>query len=148
MHDWSDKNVDWKGISDAADYIYNYLRRWRVPVRDRKEKFGTVRVYLSLHWERGWLLQHLIYPNYVYYRFPKWVRKLDYLIPTHWLNIVITPFYKFLYRKAYANALKKWPHLRCEILHSADYPELLPGLKCEREDIHEIDRLKWEKEND
>lgn len=125
MHAWGDEDVDWNGINDAARYIYNYLKWWRVPVRDCKEKFGTVRVYTGLSWERGWLLQHLFYPNYVYYQFPKWVRKLDYMFPTHWLNIVIVPFYKWLYKRAYGNALKKWPHLRMEILSAADYHELL-----------------------
>lgn len=145
-HDWSDKSVDFDGINDAAEYIYDYLKWWRVPVRDRKEKFGTVRVYLSLHWERGWLFQHLLYPNYIYYQFPQWMRKIDYCIPTDKLNWIITPFYEYLYRRAYRNALKKWPHLKCEILHSADYSELLVDLDCGKREQHELDRLEWEKD--
>lgn len=128
MHDWSDESVDWKGISDAASYIYTYLKRWRVPVRDHKEKFGTVRVYTGLSWERGWLFMHLFYPGYMYYQFPKWVYRIDYMVPTHWLNLILVPFYCRLYRRAYQNAIKKWPHLRKEILVHADYAELLKGL--------------------
>ncbi len=125
MHDWSDESIDWKGINDAAEYIYMYLRRWRVPVRDYKEKFGTVRVYTGLYWERGWLLMHLLKPGHVYWRFPRWLRTVDYWFPTHWLNPVIHPFYCWLYIRAYRNALRKWPHLRLEILCGADYSELL-----------------------
>lgn len=125
LHDWSNDKVDWKGISDAASYIYNYLKRWRVPVRDHKEKYGTVRVYTGLGWERGWLFQHLLYPNYIYYQFPQWVRRIDYMIPCHWLNVILVPFYKYLYTRAYGNALRKWPHLRAEILRGADFNELL-----------------------
>lgn len=128
MHTWGDESVDWTGISDAAEYIYNYLLRWHCPVRDHKEKWGTVRVYTSLHWERGWLFQHLFYPNYVYYQFPRWVRTVDYWIPTHWLNPILHPFYCWLYRRAYQDAILKWPHLRLEILNGADYDELLVGL--------------------
>lgn len=71
------------------------------------------------------MLMHLLKPNHIYYRFPKWVRKVDYCIPTHWLNPIIHPFFCWLYTRAYGNALKKWPHLRLEILSGADYHELL-----------------------
>lgn len=128
MHIWGDTGVDWKGIESAAEYIYDYLLRWHVPVRDYKEKYGTVRVYTGLHWDRGWLLNHLFYPNHVYYRFPMWVRKMDCWIPTHWLNPILHPFFCWLYRRAYKNSITKWPHLREEILSGADYSELLGGL--------------------
>lgn len=125
MHNWGDESVDWDGINAAAKYIYMYLKRWRVPVRDFKEKYGTVRVYCSLHWERGWLLMHLLRPGHMFWRFPRWLRTVDYWFPTHWLNAILVPFYKFLYTRAYGNALRKWPHLRSEILQGADYSELL-----------------------
>lgn len=125
MHNWGDESIDWKGISDAASYIYYYLRRWRVPVRDHKEKYGTVRVYTGFGFERGWLFNQLLKPGHMYYRFPMWVRKIDYWIPIDWLNPVLIPFHKWLYTRAYGNAIKKWPHLRAEILYGADHYELL-----------------------
>lgn len=128
MHSWGELGVDFAGIQDAAEYIYIYLKRWRCPVRDYKEKWGTVRVYTGFHWERGWLMNHLFYPNYAYYQFPRWVRTVDSWIPAHWLNPILVPFYKFLYRRAYRNAVLRWPHLRLEILSGADYHELLEGL--------------------
>lgn len=131
MHSWGEDNVDFEGINDAAEYIYMYLKRWKVPVRDYKEKYGTVRVYTGLQWERGWLFMHLLKPNHVYYRFPRWVRTVDYWIPCHWLNPLIRPFYCWLYRRAYRNAIRKWPHLKKEILSGCDYWELLKGLEHE-----------------
>lgn len=125
MHSWGDESIDWGSIGAAAQYIYTYLRRWRVPVRDCKEKWGTVRVYTGLQWERGWLFMHLFKPGHMYWRFPRWLRTVDYWIPTHWFNSIIHPFYKWLYTRAYGNALRKWPHLRLEILSGADYHELL-----------------------
>lgn len=133
MHKWGDPNVDFEEIDAAAEYIYMYLRRWRVPVRDYKEKYGTVRVYTGLHWERGWLFMHLFKPDHMYYRFPRWVRTVDFWIPAHWLNIVIHPLYKHLYTRAYGNALKRWPHLRREILSGADYSELLTKFRERKE---------------
>ena len=32
---------------------------------------------------------------------------------------------RFLYRRAYKLALRRWPHLRCELLEGADWPEYL-----------------------
>lgn len=48
MHRYGDKGVDWIGISDAAEYIATYLRRFGVAVLDAKEKYGTVRVHIGL----------------------------------------------------------------------------------------------------
>jgi hypothetical protein len=125
MHDWADDTIDWKGINAAAHYIYHYLKRWGVPVRDYKEKYGTVRVYTGFGFERGWLMNTIFYPGHMYYRFPQWVRRIDYMIPIHWLNPIAVPFHMWLYKRAYRNAIRKWPHLREEILHGADYSELL-----------------------
>lgn len=127
MHDWSDENVDWNGINDAAGYIGYWLRKWvRMDVRDVKEKFGTVRVYCSF----GWSSIYSIYrPGYCWY--PEWWPvKLDlwlgYDTPIFkWLNKIIIPIQIRAYRWRYRNAVRKWPHLREEIMCCADHQELL-----------------------
>lgn len=130
MHSWGDEDVDWKGINDAAGYIALWLRRWpRVGVRDFKEKYGTIRIYCSL----GWGSIHEIWkPGYVFNQYPfKWMRTLDVYLGRkimHWLNFVVIPVHKQLYRWRYKKAVKKWGHLRTEILCAADFPELLKGL--------------------
>lgn len=130
MHDWSNDDVDWNSINDAARYIGTGLVKWgRVGVRDYKEKYGTVRVYCSLGWSQ---LHSITHPQSVWSRYPQWLWSLDcrygYLLVRP-LNWIIVPFHKWLYRKMYSNAIKRWPHIRAEILNAADYDELLEGLQ-------------------
>jgi len=129
MHSWGDENVDWNGISNAAEYIARRLRRLgRVGVRDYKEKYGTVRVYCSLGW---YSLHSITHPGYVYSQYPQWLWKLDchygrYI--TRPLNWLVIPYHKWLYLDTYRRAVRKWPHLRREILSACDWPELLSSL--------------------
>lgn len=130
MHSWGDEDVDWNGINDAAAYIGYWLRKWaRMDVRDVKEKFGTVRVYVSL----GWSGVYSIYrPGYCWY--PKWWPvKLDNWLTYHtpvfkWINYVVIPVHKKLYAWRYKKAVQKWPHLYDEIVSSADWGELFEGV--------------------
>lgn len=129
MHKWGQKGVDWEGINAAAEYIGINLRRWgRINVTQWKEKYGTVRVYCSLGWYQ---LHSITHPGYVYSRYPKWLWGLDVMyfskVVTKF-NFIISRYHSFIYRHFYKKALKKWPHLREEILQCADYDELLEGL--------------------
>lgn len=126
MHDWGDDKVDWKGIGDSAEYIATNLVRWGlVNVRDWKEKFGTVRIYCSLGWYQFHSITH---PRHVWGRYPKWLWALDckygskIVRPLNW---IVIPYHKWLYRRLYRNAVRKWPHLMEEILSAADFDELL-----------------------
>ena len=129
MHSWGDENVDWKGINSAAEFIGVNLRRWgRVNVRDYKEKFGTVRVYCSLGWHQFHSITH---PGWCRAQYPKWLWHLDCRVGSKIispLNRVILPYHIWLYRHLYSMAVRKWPHLRREILCMADYGDLLKGL--------------------
>lgn len=125
MHFWGDEGVDWAGIDAAAEYIGERCRKLgRIPVTQYKEKFGTVRVYCHFG---VWGLHGLLKPSHVYYRWPKWTRRFsDWFIRP--LTFLLAPWQRFVYRDSYRRALKKWPHLREEILCSADFDELLAGL--------------------
>lgn len=129
MHTWGDKNVDWKGIDDAAYYIAHWLKTWvRMPIQQYKEKFGTVRVYGSF----GWHGIYSIYrPGYCWY--PKWwPMRLDFWIADTlvfgFVNKVGIAIQKKAYAWRYKKAVEKWPHLREEIVSSADYGELFEGV--------------------
>lgn len=126
MHSWGDEGVDWQGISDAAEFIGRNLRKWgRVNVTQYKEKYGTVRVYCSLGWHQVHCITH---PGYAYSQYPNWLWYLDCLYLSRivrYLNWLIIPVHKYMYTWFYGRALRKWPHLRLEILSGADYPELL-----------------------
>jgi len=130
FHNWGEKDFDWKGLDWCVRYLDTNLRRWgRINVRQAKEKFGQIRCYCSLGWS---CLLNITHPGYVHYRpYPSWLKTFDifYLskaIP--YLNCIILPFHKWLYRKLYKDCVKKYPHLREEILSCAVYQELLEGI--------------------
>lgn len=131
MHFWGDKDVDWDGIDNAASYIGEGLRRYgRVQVVQYKEKYGTVRVYTQ---GLGVSMLHQLWkPGHVYNRYPfKWMWAADLYLGQYVckiLNVFFIPYHKWLYRRYYKKAIKKWPHLRVEILNCADYTVLLKGL--------------------
>jgi len=113
----------------AAHFIHEYLVRYgRISVRQSKEKFGTVRVYCSLGY-RGFF--GLLNPGHVYVHWPKWLYGLDLKYGRRvmqFLNKLIVPYHKFIYRRAYKKAVEKYPAIRENILCTADYPYLLEGL--------------------
>lgn len=131
MHDWSDSTVDWEGINSAAIYIHDFCVRWGRLGGEYKEKYGTVRFYAKFG---AYSLFSLTHPGYVsYWSTYKWYAWLD----IHYGNKIVTytgirAFCNWwqpkVYRMAYKNATKKWPHLREEILCCADYNEFLEGL--------------------
>jgi len=129
MHSWGDENVDWQGINDAAEFIGGWLIKYpRVNVSCIKEKFGTVRVYCSF----GWYGIYSIWrPNYAWY--PKWwPMRLDFWLANTFLFGLLNRAVVKLQQKAYAwrykKAVEKWPHLRDEIVSSADWGELFEGV--------------------
>tara|TARA_Y100000310_G_scaffold287022_1_gene311662 strand:+ start:31 stop:423 length:393 start_codon:yes stop_codon:yes gene_type:complete len=127
-HNWSDESVDWSGIHKAAQYIGRRLLKWRIGVRQYKEKWGTVRVYCSLGCYR---LHDLTHPGHCFSRYPKWLWRFDIRYGGYimWpLNQVLLPLHRWIYRNTYKKAVQKWPHLREEILCAADWDELLKGL--------------------
>ncbi len=131
MHFWGDKDFSdeqFNQVGDAAEYIGSNLLKWfRIGVRQRKEKYGTVRVYCSLGFSS---LYSLWRPHYVW--IPKWwPYSLDlnisrYLMPL--VNFIALPIQQIGYRYIYKQAVKKWPHLKNEILCCADFSEYLKGL--------------------
>lgn len=129
MHRWGDGFPYFAEVGQAAYEIGEFLRKWgRVSVRDTKEKYGTVRVYLSLGWYQ---LHSFTHPGYCYSQYPGWLWKLDVFYFSKIfskLNYIVVPFHVWLYKLAYKRALKKYPFIREEILCCADYPKLLKGL--------------------
>ncbi len=118
----------YQDINDAAAYIQEYCIKWARLGGDAKEKYGTVRFSPDF----GLSLHNLIYPGHCFYRFPKWLITADLYVITPMLNklfgVIWHKWQSYIYRKAYKNAVSKWPHLRKEILCAADYDEFLEGL--------------------
>lgn len=131
MHHWGDKEVDWQGIGDAAEFIGNYCARWGRFGGQTKEKYGTVRFYASFSVHN---LINLTHPGY-HYTWSIWQPYVkfdnafgEYIVKYTLLQAFFSWWQPKVYRKAYKLALLRWPHLREEILCCADYPEFLEGL--------------------
>jgi len=124
-HFWGD-DFDFASVEQAAHEIGIFCIKWgRIPVRQTKEKYGTVRVYNSFGIEN---LYWFIRPNYCFYRAPIWVRKLDdatFGRLFELLRPLIVKYQIYIYNKAYQNAVNKYPHLREEIVVNADFPEFI-----------------------
>ena len=129
MHKWGDSNVDWQGIEEAARYIGDWLRTYaRMDVSDIKEKYGTPRVSCIFGW---WQFHTIFYPGYMYRQGPVWLWNLDIVIGMpicRILNKIIMPIHIKLYQWRYKKAIKKWPHLKAELLTGCDHPNLLEHL--------------------
>jgi hypothetical protein len=130
MSDDKSQPFDYNGLFEAGEMLSEELAFYRVPVRDIKEKYGTLRCYTGLGW---YSLHSIVYPRYVYSQFPKWLWTFDLFYGSrilYWsgLTYLSTKLHMWTYRRAYAKVVKKFPHLREAILVAADYEELLEGL--------------------
>lgn len=115
-------------VDQAAYEIGTFCARWgRMSVLQTKEKYGTVRVYCSFGWD---CIHSIIWPKYCWIH-KWWPYRLDLALSRHImpvLNRLVARYHIWVYRKAYRNAVKKYPHLREEILCCADYGEVLEGV--------------------
>ncbi len=130
MHYWGDGFPYFADVENVASEIGQFLRKWgRISVTQTKEKYGTARVYCHFGWYQ---LHSITHPGYVYSRFPDWLWRLDCRVLSRLIaplsRHIVVPFHTWLYRLAYKRALKKYPHIREEILDGADWSELLEGL--------------------
>jgi hypothetical protein len=129
MHMYSDANVDWQGIDDAAWFIADGLAKYgRIHISQVKEKYGTVRVYCSFGFDSFF---GIVYPrrNWIPANWPwKWDLKVFGYIESI-VNKIVVPLQKKYYRYRYAKAVRKWPHLKLEILIDADFGDLLDGIE-------------------
>jgi hypothetical protein len=129
MHIWGDGFLYFSDVEKAAEEIGVFCARWgRIGVMQTKEKYGTARVYCHFG---VWGFHSLILPRYAYNQWPKWLWNLDCDIGTKILspfNKILIPYQKWIYLLAYKKAIKKYPHIREEILNGADWHELLENL--------------------
>lgn len=129
IHMWGEENFDWRGLDWCVNYLNKNLRRWgRINVRQTKEKWGMIRCYCSLGWYNLFSITHPGWVSYKVAGYPKWLMSFDIFVLSRiipHLNYIIVPYHKWLYRRLYKNCVKKYPHLREEILCMADFPELL-----------------------
>lgn len=129
MHNWGDTDFDWESLDKAITFIERRFKKWRLPVSQAKEKYGTCRIYCRLYWtcmlditHPGW---HR-YPNKIYC----WWDIFVFSKIVQLFNTIVHPIYKWLYRDTYYKACKMYPHIVDEICCMADYVELLDFYIC------------------
>jgi hypothetical protein len=115
-HVWGDKDFDWESLREAEHDIHRVCYRLGRLCVSTKEKWGTLRV--TVYWWGG-DIRALFYPCR-YGRFCSWTR----WIGLQWL---VHKWQRWVYRYAYARIVKKYPHIRDELLVDADYPEMIEG---------------------
>ena len=122
-------HVYYRDLVNAADYIGRTLRKYgRIYAHD-KTKFDDVRVYVTF----GICSLHgLIFPGYVYNKFPNWLHKLDIYVLTRLFSVLRLPLIRYQrchYGKVYARAIEMYPAAIDGIVSGMDHPELCPVLE-------------------
>jgi len=130
IHYWGDKDFDWEALNKAIDLIYWWSRYFGRFGGQIKEKWGCLRFYAFFS---DGTLYSICKPGYYWVSWPKWLYRLDTMI-FKWVIVnsglirLIHKWQYFIYRLAYEIAVKKYPHIRKEILQDADYKELLKNI--------------------
>ena len=143
-HYWGDKDFDWKGLQEAIDYIHEYCVKYGSIEIFSKEKWGNADIYagfwtgsiLELLYARQW--------HWTIRKSPDWLRDIDFkfadLMSFLKITNLVHKYQHYIYRKAYDNALTKWPSLKKEIVGGMAHWELLESvmvkhdLTCEYKD--------------
>lgn len=120
---WPDQGF--RDVGEAAWEIGKFCRRWGRFTGQSKEKFGQARFYALIDNELD--LWALISGGYFFYNGPDWFWPINCAIRNH-IKIpfrLLERWRCFIYKLAYARALKKYPHIYNEILSGADHRDLL-----------------------
>ena len=129
IHIWGDKDFDWEALDGAIDTIYWWTCHIGRFGGQLKEKFGGLRFYAFFS---DGTLYSLCKPGYYYCHWPKWWWRFDLAVISRFTRYsgllwLIRRWQHFIYNLAYQRAIKKYPHIREEILMDADYLELIKG---------------------
>lgn len=130
-HDWSEKDFDWKSLEEACDFFMKLRTIGRIQISGTKEKYGTMRLewfFWNGHYNE--FLHSMIYPGYLHIQWPTWFRRIDQFIITPiavriGLCRVITAYQRLVLNIITFIAVKKWPHIKNEILGDWDFDNLL-----------------------
>lgn len=120
MHEWGDKDFDWHGLNAAGSFIARYcMHKARLKIH-WKEKYGTLRIEWLSSCLFGYSPVHnLVYPGYLYYKWPSWVMKIDRglgsVLRVLRITNLIAGYQLKTLNRALARAVEYWPHLKDEI---------------------------------
>lgn len=115
-----------KPWGELIEFVRTFARRWGRLGGDVKEKWDTLRFYVTWHY----MFYDLVFPGYPRIKFPTWLFWLDLYVygkpifdP---IRSIIQRWQMYIYGKTYEKAVKRFPMMRREILSTVDNPELLP----------------------
>lgn len=137
-HVWNDGWEYWKDLGDAIHFCKKHWRAWgRIGIAFSKEKWGVFNHNCQFYWG-SWPIHELVKPGYTYYQWPKWLMliEMEYLskavkyIGMRWL---VQQWQKLVYNVVLWRALRKWSHIRDELLCDADYDMLWNGKEIQQQ---------------
>lgn len=125
MHSWGDTDMDWEGLNDAGRYIARYCKTRAWMRIHWKEKWGCIRfeyTYSSL-FENP--IHSIIWPGHLFIRYSNRMLRIDKMLGSILTTLRITrairSYQTWVFKRAIRNAVKKWPHIREEILEDVQY---------------------------
>jgi hypothetical protein len=132
MHSWGDSWFRKYGedLHNAGSFISRYCRTRAHLCIHWKEKWGTLRFEFigSCIFDRYWPIHSIFYPGHLFYRFPKWMLKVDWAVGCVLFGLgigqLIQRYQLFILRRAINLAVKKWPHIEKEITADSPFWEL------------------------
>ncbi len=130
-HFWGDDDFDWASLNEAITYICETCRVWgRLPVYG-KEKWGNGDFYA--YWWGGTVTE-LVNPVVLgKIGMPYWLYELDLkyshrVVKPLGIYRIFVKYQEWVYRRAFRQAIKRWPHIREELLGGMNDSELLEDL--------------------
>lgn len=130
-HDWNEDSFDWHSLGKACNFFL-YLRSiGRVQISSTKEKYGTMRLEF-LFWAGHYheFMHSMIYPGRLFIKWPYLVRLIDMYVFTpiarySGLCRLVTMYQRLVFNVLTIIAVKKWPHIRYEIMSELEFRDLL-----------------------
>jgi hypothetical protein len=129
-HEWGSE-FDWKSLGKACRFFSTYLRLvGRIQMIGTKEKYGTMRLeWFVWNGHYNELLHAMIYPGQLFIRWPVWMRRIDKVITAFCAKIgickLISVYQRFIFNIVTLIAVKRWPHIRYEIMDELEFRDLL-----------------------
>lgn len=125
FHVWGDEWFKKNGndLNQAIDYCCHVWTTYGRIGTHGKEKYGTFRDQLYPYVAR-WPIHELVKPGHVYYRFPKWMMKIEIrlgnLVRFFKLHCLIQRYQRIVYNYAIQQACKKYPNVIDELVADLD----------------------------
>lgn len=128
-HEWNDSWFEKYGddLNAAIDFIQEECRRRGGMHVHMKEKYGSIRFeYEHMYfWPTSWPIYNYFYPGYMWYRWPKWMRKVERFTEKMLYKSGIAQRshrkQNEIFMGVIADTVAKWPHITKEIVADVNF---------------------------